>query len=98
MKLQHFFFRFWWSILFILICYAVYVHGMQKKKETFDALKEKQTQLQAQLARNLSEQEDLRTQIDSQSDPAYRELLMMKKLGMVPDGQTKVYFHEDKAQ
>ena len=39
-------------------------------------------------------QEELRLQIASQSDPAWVELLIKKQLGMVPSGQTKVYFEE----
>jgi len=36
--------------------------------------------------------DDLLVQIESQSDPAWIEMLIKKKLGMVADGQTKVYF------
>lgn len=37
-------------------------------------------------------QEDLLLQINSQSDPAWVELILMKGLGLVPEGQTKAVF------
>lgn len=31
-------------------------------------------------------------EINSQSDPAWVELMLMKNLGLVPEGQIKVFF------
>lgn len=87
-----FFFRCWWTILLLLFCYGFYLHGMQKKKELYCDLKEKIDLLENQLMVARETREDLLLQIDSQSDPAWIEILLKKHLGMVPFGQTKVYF------
>lgn len=87
-----FFFRFWWTILVLLFCYGFYLHGMRKKKELYSELKEKITLLEGRLAMAKNMKEDLLLQIDSQTDPAWIEILLKKHLGMVPFGQTKVYF------
>jgi hypothetical protein len=38
------------------------------------------------------EKEDLLLQIESQSDPAWIDLTLKRRLGMVPEGERKVYF------
>ena len=45
---------------------------------------------EAQTARS-----DLLLQIQSQSDPAWVEMVLKRNLGMVREGQVKVYFHAD---
>ena len=89
-----FFLRCWWTILLILFCYAFYLHGMHKKKQMYGTLKSKVETLEQQLCTAIERREDLLLQIDSQSDPAWTEMLLKKHLGMVPLGQTKVYFEE----
>lgn len=42
----------------------------------------------------LKERADLEMQITSQSDRAWIELLLMKKLGLVPEGYQKITFYE----
>lgn len=93
-SLYIFFLRCWWAILLILFCYAFYLHGMHKKKEMYTTLKGKVELLEEQLSTAIEKREDLRLQIASQSDPAWTEMLLKKHLGMVPFGQTKVYFEE----
>jgi len=89
-----FFLRCWWAILLILLCYGFYLHGMHKKKYLLSALKSKESHLETQLSSAIERRKDLLLQIDSQSDPAWTEILLKKHLGMVPCGQTKVYFEE----
>ncbi len=86
------FFRFWWTALLILFCYGFYLHAMHKKKELFSELKGKVDFLEEQLVAAVETREDLCLQIESQSDPSWTEMLIKKHLGMVPFGQTKVYF------
>ena len=40
----------------------------------------------------LEKQKGLLRQINSQNDPAWIELMLMKEMGLVPEGQTKVFF------
>ena len=90
--LADFFIRSWWVVLFILCCYFGYEQELLKKDHDFAML---QTQYDDLLQKNLqakAHQEDLLRQINSQSDPAYVELILMKGLGLAPEGQTKVLF------
>lgn len=87
--------KYWWVFLFVATCGGVYSHALQKKTAI-------SSQLQQQYALLVQEKEaveqrfaDLSLQINSQSDPAWIELMLMKGLGLVPEGQLKVYFHDD---
>lgn len=92
---SHFLSSWWWAGLFLLLCWAIYAKGMQKKKEIFSQLDNKIKTLEQERSTAHLKNEDLLAQINSQSDPAWIELLMMKKLGVVPEGQTKVYFEKE---
>lgn len=93
--IQHLFSRFWWTILVLLFCYGFYLHGMHKKKVLYAELKERTLLLEHQLLASIEKRDDLLLQIESQSDPAWVEMLIKKQLGMVPSGQTKIYFEKD---
>ncbi len=90
-----FFFRCWWTILLLLFGYGFYLHSMHKQKSLFADLKEKVNLLEDQLVLASDQREDLLLQIQSQTDPAWMEILLKKHLGMVPFGQTKVYFNAE---
>ena len=94
-SLYTFFFRCWWTVLLILFCWGFYLHAMHKKKELFAELQSKVDLLEKQLYVAVEEREDLLVRIESQSDPAWIEILLKKQLGMVPFGLTKVYFFEE---
>lgn len=94
-RLYSFFFRCWWTLLVLLMAYGLYLHGMQKKRELLTCLHEKVMLLKQKVSLAKESQDDLLRQIESQSDPAWIEILMRKHLGMVPSGQTKVYFEQD---
>ncbi len=85
----------WWVILFAAACGVVYSSSMQKKQlviasldQRLEALREEKTQL-------LEQNQELQLQIHSQSDPAWIQLTLMKGLGLVPEGQSKVYFYNE---
>jgi len=84
--------RNWWVLLFFGVCYLVYSHGVQKKKKTLLELQGRYQELEMQKLLVLQEQDELRTQVRSQADPAWVEMTLIKGLGVVPDGQRKVYF------
>ena len=90
--LEEIFIRSWWVILFILGCYLTYEHGLQKKDLDFAKLQAQFSELQKKKKVLLAQQEDLNRQINSQSDPAWVELALMKGLGLCPEGQIKVLF------
>lgn len=82
----------WWVILFTIFCYLAYEQGLIKRNKDFDKLHAQYVELQKENKRCLALQEKLLLQINSQSDVEWVELTLMKGLGLVPDGQTKVVF------
>lgn len=84
--------RSWWVILFMLGCYLSYEQGLQKKDLDFNKLHTRYIDLQRKKTMLMVQQENLNRQINSQSDPAWVELVLMKGLGLTPEGQTKVLF------
>jgi len=82
----------WWVFLILSVSYTFYVHGMKKKEKDLAELQGKLKDLQKRKHIALAEQEDLIRQINSQSDPAWIQLVLMKGLGVVPEGQVKVFF------
>lgn len=87
--------RSWWIFLFLAICYVFYSHGQQKKNLIFSELKSRLKELDHEKELALRHREDLLLQINSQSDPAWIQLILMKGLGVVPEGQLKVYFKKE---
>ena len=88
--------RFWWVVLFISLCCFVYTQAVYKKNEIIASLDEHLDALNREKTALLQNKEDLLLQINSQSDPAWIQLTLMKGLGLVPEGQMKVYFYSDK--
>lgn len=91
-NLEEIFAKSWWVILFMLCCYLSYEQGLQKKDIDLSKLQTQLEYLQKRKKLLLLQQEDLQRQINSQSDPAWVELVLMKGLGLSPEGQTKVLF------
>ena len=81
-----------WVIIFISLCGIVYFNSVSKKNEILSTLDQRFEALHDEKALLLEEKEDLLLQINSQSDPAWIQLTLMKGLGLVPEGQLKVYF------
>ncbi len=82
----------WWTILFFLLCYFAYDQAVQHKTREENKLREKLNSLDREKLRALAKQEDLKLQIASQEDESFIELTLMRRLGLVPEGQTKVHF------
>ncbi len=85
----------WWMVVFLGGCFLIYSQSMKKKEVTAEALQHQLNALSTQKENLLHQHEDLVLQINSQSDPAWIQLTLMKGLGVVPDGQLKVFFHQD---
>lgn len=84
----------WWVVVFISFCGIVYYNSVCKKNVVLASLDRHLEALSEEKALALEEKEDLLLQINSQSDPAWIQLTLMKGLGLVPEGQLKVYFSE----
>jgi hypothetical protein len=96
MKQKGFVVQSWWVLAFISFCGFTYFHSVGKKNEVLAALDRHLDALCDEKASLLEVKEDLLLQINSQSDPAWIQLTLMKGLGLVPEGQLKVYFSGEK--
>lgn len=85
----------WWVILFLSICSIVYSYAAHKKDEVITILDEQIHVLKQEQKILQQEKDDLLSQVNSQGDPAWIELTLMKGLGLVPQGQWKVYFYDN---
>lgn len=83
---------FGWVVLFLVVAALFYVQGMQKKEVEHLRLKEKISVLEAERDKVVAEKDELELEIKSEDDPKWVELMLKKNLGLVPEGETKVYF------
>ncbi len=86
--------RSWWVWLFALICYAVFDYASARQDCQHERMEADLKAQEGRLARLEEEHQELLCKLQSQSDPAYMELVLMQNLGVVPEGQTKVYFSQ----
>jgi hypothetical protein len=82
----------WWVIVFVAVCAVLYLHSMRQKELSYQEMAHRLRGLEKEKALALVQQEELLLQIQSQSDPAWVEMVLKRNLGMVSEGQTKVYF------
>jgi hypothetical protein len=82
----------WWVILFSILCYMLFEQGMKMRDQEYAKLQMQHIDLERQKKEALALQEKLTLEINSQSDPAWVEWVLIKGLGLVPEGQTKVFF------
>lgn len=85
-------FKCWWMILFTLVCGIFYEKGRKKIDDDYQKLFRQLTELQAIKKEKLFIQEELTLKVNSQSDPDFVELLLMKELGVIPEGHQKFFF------
>jgi hypothetical protein len=86
----------WWVVLFVLFCAIIYERRVRTLNENRRQLIEKLDELQNEKSNLLKLQEELQLQINSQNDPEWIELTLMKNLGLVPEGQYKIYIQKAK--
>lgn len=92
---ERLFFKYWWVVLFCLLCAIFYEQQRKKIDLEYSKLHQQLVKLQNIKLEKLKVQEDLLLKVNSQSDPNFVELLLMKELGVVPEGQTKIFFNND---
>ncbi len=84
----------WWVFLFLGITSGFYFYGMHEKTLAYRELERRHAELEREKALALEHQEELLLQINSQSDPQWIEMILKKDLGVVSEGQVKVYFEK----
>ncbi|HSX37534.1 MAG TPA: hypothetical protein VLE95_01750 [Chlamydiales bacterium] len=86
------FIQWWWVILFSFVVISIYFHNIQNKKSSLRALSFRLDKMHLEKAIVMQERETFLRQIASQSDPSWIEMILMRDLGMVPEGWIKVHF------
>lgn len=82
----------YFTALFIACCYLVYAHAVTLLNHEHHKLLEEYGQLSATKISAEECHRSLVQQLDSQSDLVWIEWLLMERLGLVPEGSTKMLF------
>ena len=82
----------WWTIIFAFLSFVGYHQISAKKVENIYAYAEKLHSLESEREEKREENKELTLMINSQNDPMWIEMVLMKELGLVPEGKLKVYF------
>lgn len=90
--IEKIFFRWYWVIIFSLTCLLFYEQTEKQRHLFFKELKIKQEKLLLENRAALRLHEELLLHIQSQEDPEYIRLTLMKVLGVVPKGSRKFFF------
>jgi len=88
-------FKSWWVVLFAIICFFGYEQGSKNIQKEYSVFYNRYQDLKIDYEEALAKQEDLKLQIQSQRDPQWIELTLMKELGLVPERQIKVFFNRN---
>lgn len=92
---EEMFLRSWWVILFMILCYMLFEHSVNQRDVEYSKLYQQLLELREARSIALAAQKRLMMQINSQSDPEWIELVLKKGLGLVPEGQIKVFFDKE---
>ncbi len=82
----------WWVFCFTTIALSLYFHSIQDKKAKKLALLTKIGEMRHDWQAEIQTREMLKRTIASQSDPSWIEMVLMRDLGVVPEGWIKVHF------
>lgn len=92
---KRWFHRHGWFFLILGCGGALYFHAMKQKELMYIEMKAQFLQLEKDKAAACAMHKELVLQIQSQSDPAWVEMVLKRNLGLVREGQVKVYFHNN---
>jgi hypothetical protein len=84
-----------WSFTLVLVTITAIITERSLKKVHDEGLI-LESQLQTLLNRRqmaIQQQNKLKQQLNSQSDPAWIEIVLKRELGLIPEGQIKVLFN-----
>ncbi len=84
--------RNWWVGALCLMAALVHLHFSKEKKNMLQFLNARLAEMQREKLQAQKLQEDLMLQIASKEDPAWIEMVLIRELGVVPEGFLKVHF------
>lgn len=82
----------WWVWIIFIVSFGLYEQGAYHLSRKINDLESEIALVTNRLHVAKVRQEELKLQIASSSDPAWIELVLIRSLGLVPEGYTKVYF------
>ena len=82
----------WWVLAFCILTCAAHFHFMKEKKNAVTSLISRLEEMEQEKWLALQKKEDLHLRLASQTDPAWIEMILMRELGVVPEGFLKVHF------
>jgi len=84
--------RSWWVVTVCLLAGIIYIPAVNARRAAFRELTARMVELQQEKQIMLEKKEQLSLALASQNDPAWIELVLLRELGVVPDGFLKVHF------
>ncbi len=91
-SLERVFLHSWGVLLFALLCFMCFEQAMKKHQIEYTKLALKRDLLLQEKIQATQLHAALLLQINSESDPAWIELILMQTLGLTPEGKIKVFF------
>ncbi|MBS0634122.1 MAG: hypothetical protein JSR37_01500 [Verrucomicrobia bacterium] len=84
----------WWVLTFAIVSFGLYEQAAMKLEREISSLDKEIASLETRIVDASHTQSYLKLQQESFNDPAWVELTLMRCLGMVPEGYTKIYYKE----
>lgn len=81
-----------WVIAFCALIGCVYLQAFKQKKVAISEMSFRLEEMEKEKLLALQEKEELNLRIASEGDPAWIEMILMRELGVVPEGFLKVHF------
>lgn len=85
-------YRSWWVLAFLCLIVSIYFQAAHRQIIAESQLTSRTQAMENEKRIATHQQEDLMSRLQSSSDPAWIELVLMKELGVVPEGWVKVRF------
>jgi len=95
--MREFIVRAWWVWVCALFAFGLHERAVKSISEEMAILSQRAQLLSSAIAEKQASQEMLALQLASRDDPAWIELTLIRNLGLVPEGYTKIYFQDEEA-
>lgn len=82
----------WWTALFCGSVALLYGQAMARRSALLQDVTLRLNEIEREMVLALEEKETLALSLASQSDPAWMELVLLRQMGVVPEGFLKVHF------
>ena len=86
------FLRNWWIFAFVIFCGTFYMQRGTKRDEALSELSFRLQEMEKEKLLACQKRDDMLLRLHSQNDPAWIEMILMRDLGVVPEGWVKVHF------